>query len=293
MWSHAGPFHRFFNDPVIQELLHVRGHNLPGLNFRPETKAATGGSDGNGNGDSGYYAPAGWEVCNDDINSQLKGNHHASCVPSIDFLIKHIRVLLYSGENDLNTNFLGTLHVLETHSWAGKRWTGATRALWKFGEEVAGEYFKLDQTKLSFLIVRNSGHLLPMDLPAQALDMISRFVRDQSLADVPLRSELDYLMDFELQRASLLEAANDGITASIVWLGVGLFIILAVASIALRQMIVNKGDGAGAILRFPSMSRSDFGSQYVSIDSVTTDGVTATRQVPLEIHSSYHQSGTV
>ena len=30
--------HRFFNSPEIQELLHVRGYNLPGVNFRPKNK---------------------------------------------------------------------------------------------------------------------------------------------------------------------------------------------------------------------------------------------------------------
>jgi hypothetical protein len=30
------------------------------------------------------------------------------------------RVLLYSGEFDLNTNLLGTLRVLEKNTWLGK-----------------------------------------------------------------------------------------------------------------------------------------------------------------------------
>lgn len=31
-------FDSFFQDPEIQRMLHVRGHNLPGLNFQPEDK---------------------------------------------------------------------------------------------------------------------------------------------------------------------------------------------------------------------------------------------------------------
>lgn len=27
---------KFMNDPVIQEMIHVRGNNIPGLNFYPE-----------------------------------------------------------------------------------------------------------------------------------------------------------------------------------------------------------------------------------------------------------------
>lgn len=106
-----GPFHRFFNDPAIQELIHVRGYNIPGINFSPE---------GTETDMDGYYAPKGWEVCNDAINEELRGTHPLSCVPAIQFLISHIRVLFYSGEQDLNTNFLGTLHTLQAHLWYDK-----------------------------------------------------------------------------------------------------------------------------------------------------------------------------
>lgn len=44
----------------------------------------------------------------------------------------------------------------------------------------------------SFLIVRNSGHLLPMDLPATALEMIDRFINGRTFADVSLPSERSY-----------------------------------------------------------------------------------------------------
>lgn len=101
------------------------------------------------------------------------------------------RILLYNGEQDLNTNFLGTLHTLEAHIWAGHRWNEASRSLFRFNGDVAGEHFQLG--KLSFLIVRNSGHLLPMDIPAAALEMIHRFINDVSFADTKLPSEQDYL----------------------------------------------------------------------------------------------------
>ena len=57
-------------------------------------------------------------------------------------------------------------------------------------DSVAGEVFQLDN--LVFLIVRNSGHLLPMDVPEAALDMITRFVEGSSFRDVPLQSDAYY-----------------------------------------------------------------------------------------------------
>ena len=39
---------------------------------------------------------------------------------ALQYLAKHIRVMLYSGEFDLNTNILGTLRVLEQNTWLGR-----------------------------------------------------------------------------------------------------------------------------------------------------------------------------
>lgn len=103
----------------------------------------------------------------------------------------HLKILLYSGEFDLNCNTLGTLHTLEHNTWRKKNWNEAERSLWRFENDVAGEYFTFDNA-FSFLIVRNSGHLLPMDLPQQALEMIRRFIDDESFADTPLPSERSY-----------------------------------------------------------------------------------------------------
>lgn len=80
--------------------------------------------------------------------------------------------------------------MLETNLWGGKQWSSAERGLWRVRDSVAGEVFELDN--LMFIIVRNAGHLLPMDVPATALDMLSRFVGGQGFRDVSLRSDAYY-----------------------------------------------------------------------------------------------------
>lgn len=72
----------------------------------------------------------------------------------------------------------------------------AQRALWRVNGDVAGEYFTIDGSRaFSFLIVRNSGHLLPMDQPAVALEMIRAFLFNESLAHTPLKSDHFYRRD--------------------------------------------------------------------------------------------------
>ena len=125
----------------------------------------------------------------------------------------HLRVLIYNGEFDLNCNFLGTQHTLERNLWGKNRnleWKDAHRSLWVVEGNVAGKHYELGN--LSFLIVSgagslysctfnvcdrstpvlisfpNLGHLMPMDKPRQALDMLTRFLDGSSFADRDLPS---------------------------------------------------------------------------------------------------------
>lgn len=60
------------------------------------------------------------------VSAQLRGaptttsNTAAAITTDGEPLSHAIRVLLYSGEFDLNTNTLGTLHTLEANRWRGK-----------------------------------------------------------------------------------------------------------------------------------------------------------------------------
>jgi carboxypeptidase C (cathepsin A) len=95
--------------------------------------------------------------------------------------------MVVSGEFDLNCNFIGTLRLLESNSWLGRAWNTATRALWLVGGEIAGEYFNID--RLHYIIVRNCGHMVPTDVPVQALDMLRRFLNEESFIDHALPSD--------------------------------------------------------------------------------------------------------
>ena len=73
LFSPTGPFSRFFNDPEIQTILHVRGYNLPGVNFKYET---AGGRALISGGTSTYAAAPvehtpHWESCNNGINDDF------------------------------------------------------------------------------------------------------------------------------------------------------------------------------------------------------------------------------
>jgi hypothetical protein len=117
-----------------------------------------------------------------------------------------------------------------------RRFSSASRSLWKFGEDVAGEYHNLD--KLSFLVVRNSGHLLPMDLPEVALDMLDRFLNQKPFNDVDLPSEDEYYKKLLLLKSSYAASENFQSSGSTVLIIFGLLITLF--TVVLGIVFVNK-----------------------------------------------------
>ena len=114
-------------------MIHVRGNNLPGLNFVPEPLATTtnhhnrhlrdqqttatttattttgrdlvGGSgsmdgkvikhDPSPKGSDGYYTPPHWQTCNDEINEGFSNDQKTQSVTALQYISRHIRVLLY------------------------------------------------------------------------------------------------------------------------------------------------------------------------------------------------------
>ena len=164
----------------------------------------------------------------------MDADHPISTVPTLQYLIENnLHVLLYSAEFDLNCNTLGTLHTLESNRWRNKVWSKAERSLWKSQGDVAGEYFTIDDI-FAFMIVRNSGHLMPMDIPLLALDMLDRFINEISFKDVSLKSEEYYLQllngDTEEESANVVSGTADNLES-------GFNIILKVITLAVAMVL--------------------------------------------------------
>lgn len=246
IFKSEGPFHRFFNTPKIQEILHVRGDNVPGLPSRSAARAVLHTTDSSSSVASSSsssidlaasdhlsgetydtiksssnplqmppsrthtadddksspgmgldsdpivtahaYAPAvEWKACSATVDKYFEGDRPISSVSAVQYVLRHLRVQLHSGDNSLANNIIGLMHVLESNEWLEKMWSSASRALWIHGGAIAGEYFLLDY--FSLVIVRNSGNFISMSDPSASLDMIRRFLDDQSFQDVQLESE--------------------------------------------------------------------------------------------------------
>lgn len=172
---------QFMNNPQVQQALHV-----------------------------GKQPPSGhWSVCipgagRRQLRQQQRMRHKdkTTLLPLGETLLKHdkpvtmapylvtlldeakIRVLIYNGDRDLTTSAPGSERVLDSLPWDGARgWMqDYERGLWLPFEKTLGGYVKAFRN-LEFLVVINSGHLVPFNRDRVALDLVSRFLANKSYLD--------------------------------------------------------------------------------------------------------------
>jgi carboxypeptidase D len=95
--------------------------------------------------------------------------------------INKIQLLFFNGIHDLICNHVGNENALENLEWNFKNeFQIAERYGWKSASiDKLGGYMK-EYENLYFLKVLNSGHMVPMDVPGVALDMLQTFIYKQS-----------------------------------------------------------------------------------------------------------------
>jgi len=123
-----------------------------------------------------------WEECNMLVHSQFFGDFMRDFSQKLVPLIEDdIRVMIYAGDQDLICNWLGNKRWVDALEWAGSQgWAAAEVKPWFTKGKQSGNVTSFEN--LSFVKVFGAGHMVPMDQPLAALDMITRFVRHKDLA---------------------------------------------------------------------------------------------------------------
>jgi cathepsin A (carboxypeptidase C) len=97
-----------------------------------------------------------------------------------------IEVLIYAGDCDYICNWLGNKAWTQTLEWDHKDdWNAAADKEWHFGGKTVAKHRNTDH--FHFLQVFEAGHMVPMDQPAAALEMVNRFTSG-SLSDNDVES---------------------------------------------------------------------------------------------------------
>ncbi|MCO5601679.1 hypothetical protein L7F22_055802 [Adiantum nelumboides] len=95
-----------------------------------------------------------------------------------------IKLLVYAGEYDLICNWLGNSRWVSEINWLGKQnySMASSKPFLVLGEEAG---IMTNFGPLTFLKVHDAGHMVPMDQPKSALEMIKRFTHGGLLEELP------------------------------------------------------------------------------------------------------------
>lgn len=121
-------------------------------------------------------------LCLDDA---LAGHDAIGVVPDIVQVLQDPskpRLLFFNGVEDITCNHVGNEVALENLPWQGKEeYSRAERyAWWSSASSKSASGFMKEHDNLSFLKCLNSGHMMPMDVPDTALEMMKTFMSQGS-----------------------------------------------------------------------------------------------------------------
>ena len=139
----------YLNDPEVREALHADPAALP------------------------------WVDESQIVGDLLETGEQGSTAYLYPRLFDELRVLLYSGIYDMDCNFMGTDAWLKNLSWPfGQEFNALKRTPWSVDGKIVG--WARAAKSLTQVLVANAGHLVPMNQPAVALDMLDRFLTNRA-----------------------------------------------------------------------------------------------------------------
>lgn len=139
----------------------------------------------------------GWVECNGQVSQKFKPRKSRPSIDLLPDLLSEVPILLFSGEEDLICNHLGTEALISNMAWNGGRGfelspgTWAPRRDWTFEGEPAG--FWQEARNLTYVVFYNASHMVPFDYPRRSRDMLDRFmgVDITNIGGKPTDSRLD------------------------------------------------------------------------------------------------------
>ena len=136
-----------------------------------------------------------WDDTNNWVADQFAAGEQNTKSGLFPTLIESMPVLIYSGDQDMCCNNFATLSWLQTIDWSGKQDFLATGQKDFFDENDQAYQTVRASGNLTLFTFPTAGHLVPMDQPKLAFDMMQNFVQQNSMSQWfyklqdPIRSE--------------------------------------------------------------------------------------------------------
>ncbi|KAL1920404.1 uncharacterized protein VTP21DRAFT_781 [Calcarisporiella thermophila] len=117
---------------------------------------------------------AGWVECAKLVSKNLKDDGSSPSVTLLSNILKHIPVMIYSGDQDLICNHYGTDYMIANLTWNGGVGMDSQPSPWYINGKKAGTI--QTSRNLTYAIVYDASHMVPYDKPDEMLDLINQFM---------------------------------------------------------------------------------------------------------------------
>ncbi|KAL1497429.1 hypothetical protein ABEB36_008404 [Hypothenemus hampei] len=119
-----------------------------------------------------------FHVSSKTVYSNLKLDMVKSVAEWISELLSYYRVLIYNGQLDIIVAYVLTENYLKNLKFdSSKEYLNAARNIWIFNGTISG-YVKT-AGNLTEVIIRNAGHMAPIDQPSVVYELISKFIQNK------------------------------------------------------------------------------------------------------------------
>jgi len=119
---------------------------------------------------------ANWAECNNNVHSKMMNDWFNNLEPKIPPMLEGgYKVLIYAGVEDFICNWYGNREWVNAMKWSGtSEYQKLNYTVWNVDQKRAGEFKRVGN--LTFLALDAAGHMVPMDQPANALEMLRAFI---------------------------------------------------------------------------------------------------------------------
>ncbi|POM79271.1 Serine protease family S10 [Phytophthora palmivora] len=138
-----------------------------------------------------------FNICSDGVFKALSKFDGVSTLNKVESLLQGgLRMLFYNGQWDMMCNHYGTEKLLLNLNWNGSdAYQQAQKYTWRVQGRKEPAGFAQQGGNLTYVVVTGAGHMVPMDVPDVAADMLRRFVnriefndKEQSVANTGLNA---------------------------------------------------------------------------------------------------------
>uniref|UniRef100_A0AAV1UWC1 Uncharacterized protein n=1 Tax=Peronospora matthiolae TaxID=2874970 RepID=A0AAV1UWC1_9STRA len=126
-----------------------------------------------------------FSMCSDGVYRGLKQFDGVSTLNAVQALLERgLRMIFYVGQWDMMCNYYGIEKLLLGLNWKGsKAYQQAGKFTWQVQGRKDPAGFVQQGGNLTYVVVAGAGHMVPMDVPDVAADLVRRFVNELDFND--------------------------------------------------------------------------------------------------------------